>query len=145
MSEEMSTIKQSTAKPWTYFMGYTAWVHYSEEMSVTPITYYIPGSMRSANSFYPRPVLAFGYCHRPCLCIWQCVCVCVCINPLRESIPRLFNEGTTTMTTRCAPACSHALPVKPQGVWARGSEAWARSRDLRIWSLGGGCLQGPPA
>ena len=27
--------------------------------------------------FYPRPVLAFGYCHRPCLCVCQCVCVYV--------------------------------------------------------------------
>ena len=35
------------------------------------------------------------------------------------------------MTTCCAPACSQALPVKPQGVWVRGSEAWAGSRDLR--------------
>ena len=35
------------------------------------------------------------------------------------------------MTTRCAPACSQALPVKPQGVWARGIEAWSRSCDLR--------------
>ena len=51
--------------------------------------------------------------------------------PLRESILRLFNEGRTTMTTRCAPACSQALPVKPQGVWARGIEGWARSHDIR--------------
>ena len=65
--------------------------------------------------------------------------------PLRESIPKLFNEGTTTMTTHCAPACSQALLVKAQGVWARGSEAWARSRDIQIWSFGGECLQGPPA
>ena len=50
---------------------------------------------------------------------------------LRESIPRLLNEGTTAMTACCAPACSQALPVKPQGVWARGIEAWARSDDLR--------------
>ena len=35
------------------------------------------------------------------------------------------------MASCCAPACSLALPVKPQGVWARGSEAWAGSRDLR--------------
>ena len=35
------------------------------------------------------------------------------------------------MTTWCAPACSQALPVKPQGVWARGIEAWAGSRDIR--------------
>ena len=35
------------------------------------------------------------------------------------------------MAPCCAPACSPALPVKPQGVWARGSEAWAGSRDRR--------------
>ena len=28
-------------------------------------------------TFYPRPVLAFGYCHRLCLCVCPCVCVCV--------------------------------------------------------------------
>ena len=27
--------------------------------------------------FYPRPVLAFGYCHRLRLCLCPCVCVCV--------------------------------------------------------------------
>ena len=43
-----------------------------------------------------------------------------------------FNYGRpSAMATCCAPACSQALPVKPQGVWARGSEAWAGSRDLR--------------
>ena len=31
------------------------------------------------------------------------------------------------MTARCV------LPVKPQGVWARGIEAWAWSRDRRNW------------
>ena len=61
---------------------------------------------------------------------------------LRESIPRLLNEGSTAMTACCAPACSQALPVKPQGVWARGIEAWARSRDRRNWSCGGGGLFG---
>ena len=35
------------------------------------------------------------------------------------------------MATCCAPACSQALPVKPEVIWARGSEAWAGSRDLR--------------
>ena len=30
--------------------------------------------------FYPRPVLAFGYCHR--LRLWVCVCVCVSITSL---------------------------------------------------------------
>ena len=61
-----------------------------------------------------------------------------CSVTLRESILRLLNEGTTAMTARCAPACSQALPVKPQGVWARGIEAWARSRDLWNWCCRGG-------
>ena len=64
---------------------------------------------------------------------------------LRESIPRLLNEKTTVMTTCCAPACSQALPVKPQGVWDRGIEAWALSRDRRNWSCGGCGLRGHPA
>ena len=33
-------------------------------------------------TFYPRPVLAFGYCHRLCLCVCPCVCVCVSITCL---------------------------------------------------------------
>ena len=88
-----------------------------------------------------------------CICIWSnvksCICFCICIwstvfgvfhkyvvkyifSALRESIPMLFNGGggRTTMTTRCGPACSQVLPVKPQGIWAIGVEAWAGSRDL---------------
>ena len=42
---------------------------------------------------------------------------------LRESIPRLFYGGKTTMTTRCAPAWSQALPVKPQG--GLGQKYWS--------------------
>ena len=47
---------------------------------------------------------------------WETPCVASVWNilwrALWESIPRLLNEGTTTMTARCAPACSQALPVK---------------------------------
>ena len=66
-------------------------------------------------------------------------CVITGINP--EAI--LW--GATTMTTHCAPACIHVLPVKPLRVWARGVEAWGGLRDRRSWSFGGGGLQGPPA
>ena len=48
---------------------------------------------------------------------------------LQESIPRLFNEGRTIMTTRCAPACSQVLPVKHQRCWSV-----SRVSDRRIWS-----------
>ena len=46
-------------------------------------------------------------------------------SALRESIPRLFNGGRTIMTTRCAPACSQTLPVKPQG--GLGQTYWSVS------------------
>ena len=35
--------------------------------------------------FYPRPVLAFGYCHRLRLCVCVSVCVCVC-QSVRQSL-----------------------------------------------------------
>ena len=65
--------------------------------------------------------------------LWNCSQINVTgpYYSLRESILRLFYWGRTTVTTRCAQACSQALPVKPQRVWARGIEAWARSRDRR--------------
>ena len=31
--------------------------------------------LKSYLHFYPRPVLASGYRHHPCLCICQCVCI----------------------------------------------------------------------
>ena len=58
--------------------------------------------------------------------------------PLQESIPKLFYEGRTTMTTHCAPACSQqVLPVKPQGVWARD----VGHVTSEIWSFGGGVFR----
>ena len=39
----------------------------------------IRGEMSNqSHSFYPRPVLAFGYCHCLRLCVPVCPCVCVC-------------------------------------------------------------------
>ena len=36
-------------------------------------------------------------------------------HTLQESISRLFNGGTTTMTTHSAPACSQVLPARGSG------------------------------
>ena len=74
-----------------------------------------------------------GFATHTQYCQTFCISCTLVGSTSRESIPRLFNEGRTIMTTRCAPACSHALPVKPQGVMVRGIEAWAGSRDL--WNL----------
>ena len=51
--------------------------------------------------YYPRPVLAFGYCHR--LRLWVCVSVCVCIN--HELVPTItyppFKLGSPNLDQRC--------------------------------------------
>ena len=53
--------------------------------------------------FYPRPVLAFGYCHR--LRLWVCVsvCVCVCSNHelVRTITHRPFKLGSPNLDQRC--------------------------------------------
>ena len=60
---------------------------------------------------------------------------------LRESILRPFNGGTTTMTTRCAPACSQALPVKPEGLgqryWSVSEVTWPLKLEFRRWGSSG--------
>ena len=57
--------------------------------------------------FYPRPVLAFGYCHRLRLCVCVSVCVCVCVSPcvnhlLVRAITRdPFKLGSPNLDQRC--------------------------------------------
>ena len=59
------------------------------------------------NSFYPRPVLAFGYCRclRLCVCVCVCVClsVCLCVNHLlvRTITRDLFKLGSPNLDQRC--------------------------------------------
>ena len=57
------------------------------------------------DNFYPRPVLAFGYCHRLRLwvCVSVCVCVCVCSNHelVRTITHRPFKLGSPNLDQRC--------------------------------------------
>ena len=51
--------------------------------------------------FYPRPVLAFGYCR--CLRVCVCVCVCVSVNHelVRAIIHQPFKLGSPNLDQRC--------------------------------------------
>ena len=51
--------------------------------------------------FYPRPVLAFGYCR--CLRLCVCVSVCLCVNHLlvRAITRDLFKLGSPNLDQRC--------------------------------------------
>ena len=43
-------------------------------------------STKFDKQFYPRPVLAFGYCHRLRLCVCPCVCVCQSLACPRDNL-----------------------------------------------------------
>ena len=57
--------------------------------------------------FYPRPILAFMYCHRLCLCVCQCVCVSLYVNhfacprdnwwPVQARIPKFGPKMQKTL------------------------------------------------
>ena len=51
--------------------------------------------------YYPRPVLAFGYCHR--LRLWVCMSVCVCINHelVRTITHHSVKLGSPNLDQRC--------------------------------------------
>ena len=53
--------------------------------------------------YYPRPVLAFGYCHRLRLYVCPCVRVCVCINHLlvRTITHQPFKLESPNLNQRC--------------------------------------------
>ena len=55
--------------------------------------------MMTMKLFYPRPVLAFGYCHR--LRLWVCVCVCINHELVRTITHRPFKLGSPNLDQRC--------------------------------------------
>ena len=60
-----------------------------------------PSVCLSVTPFYPRPVLAFGYCH--CLRLSVCVSVCVCGKHLlvRAITQHQFKLGSPNLDNRC--------------------------------------------
>ena len=55
----------------------------------------------SLYTFYPRPVLAFGYCHRLRLCVCVCVSVWVSIFLVRAITQGQLKLGSSNLDQRC--------------------------------------------
>ena len=73
-----------------------------------------------APTFYLRPVLAFGYCHR--LRLWVCVSVCVCVN---HKIVRMINHKIVRMIThRSFKLGSPNLDQRCKTPWFRSLFFW---------------------
>ena len=71
----------------------------------TPPNRILRTSFSGSMCFYPRPVLAFGYCRclRLCVCVCVCLSVCLCVNHLlvRAITRDPFKLGSPNLDRRC--------------------------------------------
>ena len=79
------------------------WTNVDQHLWQYDITWPLFNKQKLQTHFYPRPVLAFGYCRclRVCVCI--CVCVCVSVNHefVRAIIHQPFKLGSPNLDQRC--------------------------------------------
>ena len=71
-----------------------------------PYEPYYLGSLQPTGFYYPRPVLAFGYCHRLRLCVCPCVCLSVCQS---LACPRDNSGPVQAMITKFRPMMQMTL------------------------------------
>ena len=65
-------------------------------------------------NFYPRPALAFGYCHRLHLCMCVCPCVCVCQSVCQSlACPRDNSGPVQAGITKFGPKMQKTLVKVP--------------------------------
>ena len=70
----------------TQFLAATKQLYewFSPSVCLSVRSFVRPSVCLSVTPFYPRPVLAFGYCR--CLRLSVCVCVCLCVCPSTPSL-----------------------------------------------------------
>ena len=75
--------------------------------------------------FYPRPVLAFGYCGCLCVCVYVCVCLCV-----RQSWACRSDNSSTVQAriTKFGPEKQNTLVKIP--IVFRGNWPWPSRSNL---------------
>ena len=79
------------------------WFGYAPISPTESHTYAITNDTEHFIGFYPRPVLAFGYCRCLRLCVCVCVSVRMCVNHLlvRAITRDLFKLGSPNLDQRC--------------------------------------------
>ena len=78
-----------------------------------------------AFNFYPRPVLAFGYCHRLRLCVCPCVCQSVCQS---FACPRDNLGPVQARIAKFGPKMQKTLVKVPIVLW--GNWPWPSRSNL---------------
>ena len=88
----------------------------------------MPGALTflGINDFYPRTVLAFGYCRCLRLCVSVCVCVCVCACVCQSVCQSL------TCPDNSRPKVQNNLGKDPIVLWS--DRPWPSRSNLRLKS-----------
>ena len=94
------------------------------------------GSYYRYDDFYPRPVLAFGYCHR--LRLWVCVSVCVCVYQSR-ACPHDNSSPIQAKTTKFGSEMQNTLVWVPivfgdDRIWSARSNLTWKSNFTSFWA-----------
>ena len=77
----------------------------------------------NSSSFYPRPVLAFGYCR----CLRMCVCVCLCVRQ-SWACPSGNSSTVQARITKFGPEKQNTLVKIPIVFW--GNWPWPSRSNL---------------
>ena len=84
-------------------------------------------------SFYPRPVLAFGYCR--CLCLSVCVRPCVNHKLIRTITHHPFQLGSPNLDQRCKrPSLRSLLFFWDDWSWPSRSYLTSKSKFTLFWA-----------
>ena len=91
---------------------------------------------KTMQTHYPRPVLAFGYCHR--LRLWVCVSVCVCVHQSR-ACPDDNSSPIQARITKFRPEMQNTLVWVPivfgdDRPWSSRSNLTWKSNFTSFWT-----------
>ena len=111
---------------WKHFPHYWPFVQGIQRSSVNSPH---KGQWRGALIFYPRPVLAFGYCR--CLRLSVCVSVCVCVRQ-PQACPRHKSPRVQARTTKFGQKVQNNLVKVPIVFGGGGDWPWP-SRSNLTW------------
>ena len=118
---------------------YFTWRSAGGVISSSKLGHYIPSYFPGAISFYRRPVLAFGYCHRLRLCVCPCVCQFVCqslacprdnLGPVQARIAKFWPKMQKTLF-------KVHIVLEGNWLWPSRSNLTSKSEFTPFWACPG--------
>ena len=108
---------------------------FARKIHQSPVDSPQKGPVMWSLDFYPRPVLAFGYCHRLRLCVCPCVCVCQSLACPRDNLgpiqARIAKFGSKMQKTLVK------VPIVLRGnwPWPSRSNLTSKSEFTPFWAF----------